>query len=77
MAQSPWIGTAPVVITDAANATITDDGTTLASPYTTNSANVVAQDNQLYTPSWNDTLEKTAGRAIMISFQFGLTKHEK
>ncbi len=54
-----------------------NDGTTLASPYTTNSALQVTQDNQLYTPSWNDSLEKTAGRAIMISFQFGLTRHER
>jgi iron complex outermembrane receptor protein len=54
-----------------------NDGTTLASPYTTNPSLVVSQDNQLYTPSWNDSLEKTAGRAIMISFQFGLTRHEK
>ncbi len=34
----------------------------------------VTQNHQLYTPSWADTLEKQAGRAIMISFQFGLTR---
>jgi hypothetical protein len=37
----------------------------------------VSQDNQLYTPSWNDTLEKAAGRSIMITFQVGLTRHNR
>jgi iron complex outermembrane recepter protein len=54
-----------------------NDGTTLTSPYTTNSSDVVTQDNQLYTPSWNDTLEKAAGRSIMITFQVGLTRHNR
>jgi iron complex outermembrane recepter protein len=54
-----------------------NDGTTLTSPYTTNSSLVVTQDNQLYTPSWNDTLEKAAGRSVMITFQVGLTRHNR
>jgi iron complex outermembrane receptor protein len=54
-----------------------NDGTTLTSPYTTNSSLEVSQDNQLYTPSWNDTLEKAAGRSIMITFQVGLTRHNR
>jgi iron complex outermembrane receptor protein len=61
-----------VVLISAAN-----DGTTLASPYTTNTALEVTQDNQLYTPSWNDTLEKAAGRSVMITFQLGLTRHNR
>ena len=61
-----------IVAVGAAN-----DGTTLATPYTTNASNVVTQDLQLYTPSWADALEKQAGRSFMISFQVGLTKHEK
>jgi iron complex outermembrane receptor protein len=56
-----------VVLIGAAN-----DGTTLTSPYTT-TGSTVSQDLQLYTPSWNDAIEKQAGRAIMISFQFGLS----
>ena len=62
---------------DIVNIGAANDGTTLASPYTTNSALEVTQDLQAYTPSWNDTLEKQAGRAVMITFQLGLTKHEK
>jgi iron complex outermembrane receptor protein len=53
-----------------------NDGTTLTSPYTKNSALVVSQDLQQYTPSWNDGIEKQAGRAVMITFQLGLTRHE-
>ncbi len=34
----------------------------------------VTQSLQPYSPSWNDSIEKQAGRAIMISFQFGLTR---
>jgi hypothetical protein len=37
----------------------------------------VSKSLQLYTPSWADTLEKEAGRSLMITFQLGLTKHEK
>jgi len=59
-----------VVLIGAAN-----DGTTLASPYTTNTSLEVSQDLQPYTPSWNDTLEKAAGRSVMITFQLGLTRH--
>ena len=62
---------------DIVNIGAANDGTTLASPYTTNSALEVTQDLQAYTPSWNDTLEKQAGRAVMITFQLGLTRHEK
>ena len=54
-----------------------NDGTTLASPYTTTTSNVVTQDLQLYSPSWDDTLEKQAGRAFMITFQLGLNRREK
>lgn len=54
-----------------------NDGTTLTSPYTSSASNIVSQDNQLYTPSWNDTLEKAAGRSIMITFQVGLTRHNR
>jgi iron complex outermembrane receptor protein len=61
-----------IVAISAAN-----DGTTLATPYTSTASNIVTQDLQLYTPSWNDALEKQAGRAFMISFQMSLTKHEK
>jgi len=61
-----------VVLIGAAN-----DGTTLASPYTTNSSLEVTQDLQRYTPSWNDTLEKAAGRSFMITFQLGLTRHQR
>ncbi len=54
-----------------------NDGTTLSSPYTTNTALEVTQDKQLYTPSWNDSIEKQAGRAIMITFQLGLTRESR
>jgi iron complex outermembrane receptor protein len=54
-----------------------NDGTTLTSPYTVNTALEVTQNQQLYTPSWNDTMQKQAGRAIMITFQLGLTRHER
>ncbi len=54
-----------------------NDGTTLATPYTTTSSNIVSQSLQLYSPSWADTLQKQAGRAFMVTFQFGLTKREK
>jgi len=37
----------------------------------------VTQTKQLYSPSWNDSIEKQAGRSIMISVQFGLTRHER
>jgi iron complex outermembrane receptor protein len=59
-----------VVLIGAAN-----DGTTLGSPYTTNTSLEVTQNLQPYTPSWNDTLEKAAGRSVMITFQLGLTRH--
>jgi iron complex outermembrane receptor protein len=62
----------PIVAISAAN-----DGTTLATPYTSSSSNTVSKSLQLYTPSWADTLEKEAGRSLMITFQLGLTKHEK
>jgi iron complex outermembrane receptor protein len=54
-----------------------NDGTTLTSPYTTNKALEVTQSLQPYTPSWNDTLEKQAGRSFMISFQLGLTPKKR
>jgi len=54
-----------------------NDGTTLATPYTSTPSNIVSQSLQLYSPSWADTLQKQAGRSFMISFQLGLTKHEK
>ena len=52
-----------------------NDGTTLTSPYR-KLCPQVTQNQQLYSPSWNDTIEKQAGRAIMITFQIGLTRHE-
>jgi iron complex outermembrane receptor protein len=61
-----------IVAISAAN-----DGTTLSTPYTTNKALEVSQSLQQYTPSWNDALEKQAGRSFMITVQLGLTKHEK
>jgi iron complex outermembrane receptor protein len=61
-----------IVAISAAN-----DGTTLSTPYTVTASNVVTQDLQLYSPSWADTLEKQAGRAVMISFQIGLNRREK
>jgi len=60
-----------IVANSAAN-----DGTTLTST-TKNPALVVSQNQQLYSPSWADSIEKQAGRAIMISFQIGLTRHER
>ena len=57
-----------IVANSAAN-----DGTTLTST-TVNNALKVTQNQQLYSPSWADSLEKAAGRAIMISFQIGLTR---
>jgi iron complex outermembrane receptor protein len=38
---------------------------------------VVTQSKQLYSPSWQDSLEKQAGRAVMITIQLGLTRHER
>jgi len=49
----------------------------LSTPYTVTPSNVVTQDLQLYSPSWADTIEKQAGRAVMISFQIGLNRREK
>ncbi len=37
----------------------------------------VTQSKQDYSPSWNDSIEKQAGRSIMITVQFGLTRHER
>jgi len=37
----------------------------------------VTQNQQRYSPSWNDSIEKQAGRAIMITVQIGLTRHER
>ena len=34
----------------------------------------VTQTKQLYSPSWNDAIEKQAGRSVMVSFQIGLTR---
>jgi len=59
---------------DIVNIGAANDGTTLASPYTSNPALEVTQNQQLYTPSWNDTLQKQAGRSVMITFQLGLTR---
>jgi iron complex outermembrane receptor protein len=36
----------------------------------------VKQSLQQYSPSWNDSIQKQAGRAVMITFQLGLTRHE-
>ncbi len=60
-----------IVAISAAN-----DGTTLTST-TRRPALKVTQNQQLYTPSWADSLEKQAGRSFMISFQIGLTRHER
>jgi iron complex outermembrane recepter protein len=57
-----------IVANSAAN-----DGTTLTST-AVNNALKVTQNQQLYSPSWADSIEKAAGRAIMISFQIGLTR---
>jgi iron complex outermembrane receptor protein len=57
-----------------------NDCSTLTAPSencTTNPGNGVGQDLQLYSPSWADTIEKQAGRAVMISFQIGLNRREK
>ncbi len=58
------------------NISAANDGTTLTSTTVTKSLEVT-QDLQLYSPSWADSIEKQAGRAIMISFQLGLTRHER
>jgi iron complex outermembrane receptor protein len=60
-----------IVANSAAN-----DGTTLTST-TVNTALEVTQNQQLYSPSWADTIEKQAGRSVMISFQIGLTRHQR
>jgi iron complex outermembrane recepter protein len=52
-----------------------NDGT--YDPATGTLGTAVTADNQLYSPSWNDTLEKQAGRAIMITFQFGISPKER
>jgi len=57
-----------IVANSAAN-----DGTTLTST-TVNKALEVSQNQQLYSPSWADSIEKAAGRSFMISFQIGLTR---
>ena len=58
------------------NIAAANDGTTLAAPYTSTPSNIVTQDNQLYSPSWADEIEKQAGRSVMLTVQFGLTRHE-
>ena len=60
-----------IVAISAAN-----DGTTLTST-TVNNALKVTQNQQLYSPSWADSLETQSGREIMISFQIGLTRRER
>ena len=57
-----------VVLISAAN-----DGTTLQSPYTVDKTLEVSQNGQMYTPSWNDALQKQAGRSFMVTFQLGLS----
>jgi iron complex outermembrane receptor protein len=37
----------------------------------------VTQSLQRYSPSWNDTIQKQAGRSIMLTFQLGLTRHNE
>jgi iron complex outermembrane receptor protein len=37
----------------------------------------VTHNQQLYSPSWNDSIEKQAGRSIMVTFQIGLTRTER
>jgi iron complex outermembrane receptor protein len=59
---------------DIVNIGAANDGTTLATPYTSTPSNIVTQSLQPYTPSWNDTLQKQAGRAFMVTFQLGLTR---
>jgi iron complex outermembrane receptor protein len=59
-----------IVLIGAAN-----DGT--YNPATGQPGTPVTATLQTYSPSWNDTLEKQAGRAVMISFQLGLTRREK
>jgi len=53
-----------------------NDGSTLASPYSTNGS-TVTQNLQLYTPSWNDSIQMQAGRSFMISFQLGLSPKKR
>ena len=53
-----------------------NDATTLSST-TANPALVVTQNQQIYSPSWSDSIEKQAGRAFMVTFQLGLTRHER
>jgi iron complex outermembrane receptor protein len=60
-----------IVANSAAN-----DGTSLTST-TVVASQKVTQTLQPYTPSWNDSIEKQAGRSIMISVQLGLTRHER
>ena len=60
-----------IVANSAAN-----DGTTLTST-TAVSALKVTQNQQLYSPSWADSIEKQAGRSFMVSFQIGLTRQER
>jgi len=54
-----------------------NDGTTLATPYTSTPSNIVTQNLQLYSPSWQDGLDKQAGRSVMITFQISLNRPEK
>ncbi len=61
---------------DIVNIAAANDGTSLTNPYPTTPGPEVSQDNQLYTPSWNDAIEKQAGRAVMLTVQLGLTRHE-
>ena len=37
----------------------------------------VTQSLQRYPPSWNDSIQKQAGRSIMVSVTFGLTRQER
>jgi len=60
-----------IVSNSAAN-----DGTSLTSTTVVASQKVTAS-LQPYTPSWNDSIKKQAGRSIMISVQLGLTRHER
>ena len=62
---------------DTVNIGAANDGTSLTTPYPTTPGPEVSGDLQPYTPSWNDTLEKQAGRAVMITFQMALSHHEK
>ena len=60
-----------IVANSAAN-----DGTSLTST-TVVASQKVTQSLQRYSPSWADSIEKQAGRSIMISVQLGLTRHER